>query len=289
LLPTLPADCWEWIASQLGRPNHQVDSLSEEIANSDVPPWSEMYDSRRPPFPAGGLSDKARKLLKAAIGNKTVGLVVYFRALDRYPGGNADFAVLKFKLGPFQLQTSDKSECKVTWMAYRNWDGSPSVSQRPAEREKVVLGRVRALLLDPLLELIDSAAGDQSVDIQLRANTDSEEYNTEWSSIEVLLYVPPALASSIGVSTSTETFASGAGQEQWPLAFRCHKRAYPQASSRGGAAKGPAKEVLEGASSLFGIGRVDPTLIELRRQRKWLTDTRINKCYGYVAPIFLYE
>lgn len=314
------SDCWTWIATQLGRREDEAQSLKAELrsqlARGDLrQPWHALYDARRPALPAG-MTNAAK--LEELVNTRRVGLVVYFRALDRFPGGNADWAVLKFKLGfhpPLpknedegKNEDDEKSEAKcedekswVRWMGYRNWDGTGTISRRSVEREKLPVAQVRAQLLEPLADLIDASEQRSVETVVVDRHLESEGTNTEWSSVEVLVYVPPELADDVGVTAAADTpddasvepFAvAETGDQQkpkpWPLAFRLHQRAVPHSSSSSqrptNVTTGRAKAVLNGASSLFRVGRVSSTLrhVELEERARLHDFTDI-----YLPPLFL--
>lgn len=308
-------DCWTWIVTQLGRREDEAKALQadlrSQLARGDLrQPWHALYDARRPALPAG-MTHTAK--LEELVNTRRVGLVVYFRALDRFPGGNADWAVLKFKLGfapaPPKNEDEEKSEakcedekCWVRWMGYTNWDGQGTISRRSVEREKLLVAQVRAQLLEPLADLIDASEQRSVETVVVDRHLESEGTNTEWSSIEVLVYVPPELADDVGVTaaadnapddSSLEPFAVGeAGDQQkpkpWPLAFRLHQRAVPHSRSSSqrptNVTAGRAKAVLNGASSLFRVGRVSSTLrhLELEERARLRDFTDI-----YLPPLFL--
>ncbi len=285
--------CWQWITTQLGRPAEQAERVRKQVASqlcygANRLRWCDLYYRRRP-TPVSVTAAQLRQ----AIANQTVGIVVYYRALDRFPGGNADWAVLKFKVA------FNTDNCDISWMAYRNWDGSATGCRAPEARSVESADRVKALLLDPLKDL--AAATDKpSVETTvIDRQRDSEEIDTEWSSIEVLLHMPPSLVGGNDDRSSCEAgelfpSADGNSQERWPLVFRLHQRAlltnwYTPTGDElltHTPAEGSAKAVLDGAGSLFGMGSVDPTLEGLADTPDSVNLPNFNV---YVPPIFLHE
>lgn len=169
--------------------------------------------------------------LTGGFANRPLQGVVYFRALDRYPGGNADMWVIKVSLSytpgqPMQMV------CRMVG----NWDGTGWASG-----DKVVqldtsatgpafLAAAEALAQAGLLDTNDSI---------LDPRYDHEEYDTEWSTIECELQAWP---------------------EGEPEAARPVLRVIRKALSYTKTCSPPAPETaafIEALQSLVGIGRVE--------------------------------
>lgn len=108
--------------------------------------------------------------------------VFYFRAFDRYPGGNADMFTIKVTLA-----AEPGKKPAFTARSHNNWDGEhwvyPEVEIAPpgaAAAVKTMLAAAQAL--------IDAGLTDSKFTI-VEGRDDNEEYDTEWSSLEFSLHV----------------------------------------------------------------------------------------------------
>lgn len=121
---------------------------------------------------------KGKKLAELPIGG-----VFYFRALDRYPGGNADMFTTKITLRHIPGEAP-----ALRTRQYRNWDG------QHYEYDETEVSLDLTKTLPALLEATEAlvATGDAQGEFTVRETRyDREEYDTEWSSIEFVIYVLP--------------------------------------------------------------------------------------------------
>lgn len=130
----------------------------------------------RPIVIAEGYTEK--KLAEIPLGG-----IFYFRALDRYPGGNADMFTTKIMLRVLPGQPP-----VMRTKQYRNWDGQ----HHEYAEVGVSLDMTETLpaFLDAAQALIATGASQETFTVQ-ETRYDREEYDTEWSSIEFILYALP--------------------------------------------------------------------------------------------------
>jgi predicted DNA-binding WGR domain protein len=109
--------------------------------------------------------------------------IFYFRAHDRSPGGNSDMVTLKVTLWALEGQPP---ELRVA--SYRNWDGNHhQYAETPLRIDPApLLPHLRRCAA----ELVAAGATDGQYTVHER-RVDSDEYDTEWSTIELSLLVPP--------------------------------------------------------------------------------------------------
>ena len=139
-------------------------------------------DSRRPRPIVSGYADRDLAGLPLAG-------VLYFRADERYPGGNADMFTIRINLLALPGQPP-----ALTATSHNNWDGEHwTYPETPVKLDlSATLPQLRAALSAAL------AAGDVDTTATVRDNrSDEEEYDTEWSSIELELTVLPEGATDL--------------------------------------------------------------------------------------------
>ena len=163
--------------------------------------------------------------------------VIYFRALERYPGGNGDMWVIKLTL-THQPGQPVGLVCRMVG----NWDGSgwatddKQVELDFSETLPAFLAAAEALVEADLFDTNDTI---------LDPRTDHEEYDTEWSSIECALTVWPEGQTTIG------------NAEDGRLALRVIQRALSFTTSCSPPEPATAG-FIERLQALVGIGRVEP-------------------------------
>lgn len=237
---------WRWVAIELGRPEDSHATLGEMVCNASCyaskrGSWLghyARYAARQKPSPIAGAEG-----LQLALDEDQLALVAYFRALDRFPGGNADMHTLKYT-----LRFVD-GEARLSANHCANWDGSHTKNDTPLELPAPVAALLDRALLAPLVALFEAEApGRQSLEL---VDSYEDEYALEaaWSSVELLVYARP----EPGASPSTGMMGYPADAvEQGPLLFRVHL------CSTGG--PGGAKEhsqahaLLDGLCELLGMG-----------------------------------
>eukprot|EP01060_Flectonema_neradi_P023780 TRINITY_DN3212_c0_g1_i1.p1 TRINITY_DN3212_c0_g1~~TRINITY_DN3212_c0_g1_i1.p1 ORF type:complete len:449 (+),score=110.23 TRINITY_DN3212_c0_g1_i1:1537-2883(+) len=107
---------------------------------------------------------------------------VYHRALNRYPGGNSENVVARHEFDP-----NSENEPQAIWFV--DGDGNPYLSKGNADCGENftddVLGHIKNLLKTTKKStwLFESTITDEA--------DDSDEYDTEWSSIDILVYSKP--------------------------------------------------------------------------------------------------
>lgn len=161
--------------------------------------------------------------------------VFYFRAHDRYPGGNRDMFTVKVTLlhVPGGVPT-------FTIHSHRDWDGEhwvyPETAYEPADEAAMTtfIDAARALL----------AAGHSDIESSVfDGRSDSEEYDTEWTSLEFVLTELPA--------GSTDLSALEQGT---PVLRARQKAVYARSVAEPPDALGQA--FLDATFALTGMGRV---------------------------------
>lgn len=157
-------EVWSWVASRLGG-TRTAEQLSQVYDFGLTPLWRQLY---RPP-------DRIVACSPEELSSEYAVVDLYWRALDRFPGGNADFHTILFR---FSLK-----DTAVECIHYKNWDGSHRRTRyQPKELDGAGILRV-CRLLQMLPErnsectLVDTAS-------------DREEYDSEWSSQEILVHIP---------------------------------------------------------------------------------------------------
>jgi hypothetical protein len=108
-------------------------------------------------------------------------LEIYYRALGRFPGGNADMHTVKIDINCADLTCSIRD--------YMNWDGDQ-------QWEEFMPPKLNAALADKLPSLCEVigksvlAEDKNSVCGLVDTAMDSDEYDSEWSSQEILVFIP---------------------------------------------------------------------------------------------------
>jgi hypothetical protein len=121
-----------------------------------------------------------------------VRLVIYHRALERWPGGNADIRVVRHAFGRVSsraafARASRRGQEQVTAAMFTNFDGN--LERVDGCTREGVGGKVRAHVLPAFAALLRDGGGATSFECTIDDPArDSDAYDTEWSSIEVLLY-----------------------------------------------------------------------------------------------------
>lgn len=202
------------ISGLFGRPESDTDKIFVQFRNYlhshafKKPRW--MTFMVPPPFAPIALTIDDLKKEVMDIQSNT--LVIYYRALERTPGGNYDTFVTKFVIENKKVQIS----------SFRNWDGlaqrCPIQPLNHEEAEGHISAFVQNGLVPSMIKLLESGNNVQGGNLRHIEGTideeaqDSDEYNTQWSSIEVLLFK--------GASPE-----GGAAPEQsCPLLLRVHQR-----------------------------------------------------------------
>jgi predicted DNA-binding WGR domain protein len=160
--------------------------------------------------------------------------VFYFRALDRYPGGNADMFTIKIT-----VDMSPGEDPKIKAARHSNWDGEHFTTAE-TEFEMPGLKENTAKLVGAAQSLTDAGQreGDFIID---EPRYDDEEYDTEWSFLEFTLYKNES-----------------ASESKDPVLLKVVQRAIPKAPK-----VSPPDETfaafIEAVHTLCGIGRVENT------------------------------
>ena len=216
-------------------------------------------------------------------------IVVYFRALERSPGGNADTFVYKF--------TVNREKGTVSCASFRNWDGSAMRTEAEEEvtHENAVASIISAageLLVPAMLKLVDSGANilgsirnyEGTID---EPAEDSDEYDTQWSSIEVLLFKGSAPEGAVA-------------EASLPLLLRVHQRSVYVNRRQGWAApplvepRNPAAQelldVIAAVTEGFGMGTPEQTSEGETPASNLFSDLStadVDSKASYVMPIYL--
>lgn len=131
------------------------------------------------------MSDVLAKILASPERMETMPLVCvfYFRAHDRSPGGNYDMATFKVTLWALEGRAPE-----LRAASYRNWDGNHHRS------DEAPVGLDPAPLLPELRRVAAALVAAGAVDGRFTAwerRIDTDEYDTEWTSIELTVHGPP--------------------------------------------------------------------------------------------------
>jgi hypothetical protein len=108
---------------------------------------------------------------------------VYWRALDRCPGGNADFHTLCYT---FSCGVAGLQDASVACREYTNWDGSHYYREWTPSKLASNLSETLPALLDALKPV----ATESECTVLDAITQDSEDYDTEWTSQELLVFIP---------------------------------------------------------------------------------------------------
>ena len=138
-------------------------------------------------------SDKEPKSIDDRLkgANRDFSAVLYFYALDRFPGGNADMYIMKYILTVYhqwiRLEKVNRS----------NWDGENSKSKYlfAVDLSKDDLEKYVSKVVDSFIALkqnpkADECGGDMEYE-QIDPRKDSEECDTKWSGLHFNLYLAP--------------------------------------------------------------------------------------------------
>jgi len=191
----------------------------------------------------------------------------------------------------------DKNQCIVTFSSYANWDGDNSMSQRPEGKWKLPCETVQKKVMEMLMKVLKEGGGtDLETHIIEECGWEEDDLD-EWSSVEVLLHLPPwvlperirsDIPDDVGVDSFPPPSAPSASVRplnqfrrkddteepfwipppahgptfEWPLVFRFHQRCFDNADKeiKPPPTKGVKAELLKNIKSLFQLGNVNETL-----------------------------
>eukprot|EP01064_Diplonema_japonicum_P012530 TRINITY_DN19972_c0_g1_i1.p1 TRINITY_DN19972_c0_g1~~TRINITY_DN19972_c0_g1_i1.p1 ORF type:complete len:435 (+),score=86.48 TRINITY_DN19972_c0_g1_i1:40-1344(+) len=144
--------------------------------------WRKVMSSHRhAPVPTKFETPEEKTEIVSSVDEGKVFMEIYHRAMDRFPGGNCDVIVVKHSM--------DFASKQGFVCAYRNFDGTPCIHPARAlskgeveKHRRKLLPRLSALLShnSPASWVFNSTVDD--------AQKDDNEYDTEWSSIDILCY-----------------------------------------------------------------------------------------------------
>eukprot|EP00466_Bigelowiella_natans_P015165 jgi/Bigna1/66959/fgenesh1_pg.2_\ len=255
---------WRWIVSSLGRDGQNDDTVRK--VKKMITDGSCTGTGRTPWYDAWRQHPQREKLVNILSGDQSQYCIeIYHRALDRFPGGNADMHVIKQILTVFPSTSSGEEEEEeekrkkkrrkknkkqqqqkdllLQCVSYSNWDGESRKTMGGAfvlPQEKAL--EMKAKLLPAIAALLKSSStsrggGGKPMDFEITVDDDqfdSDEYDTQWSSIEILIYTyhnNDGHDSNGGISKEEgEKAATGAEsnsvKQQRQLSARIHRRAY---------------------------------------------------------------
>jgi len=288
------------------------------------PRWKELYYPRRPQL----LSLPNHNIILSALEKQQVGVVVYFRALNRFPGGNADMRVMKFK---FFLPSCwpddpavDKDQCLVTIANYSNRDGHNFMSQRPEAKWKFPCESIQKNVMETLMKVLKEKGGGTDLETHFLDDPTLDE----WTSIEVLLQLPlwilpERIRSDIPDDVGLDSFpplSSPSGSlppinyckmgwtvkepfwipppardlsGKWPLVFRFHQRVLPRNVEHCDTpTEGAKARLLKSIKKLFKLGNVTKTVDEFNstfQPTREFNRFETQKFDAYACLIFLYD
>jgi len=105
----------------------------------------------------------------------------YFRALERFPGGNADMFTVKVN-----ILSIPGEDLKLSAKSHHDWDGEHWVYPEKVLEKADIIEKLPDLL-ESAKKLINSGLNDSNFTV-LDKRVDSDEYNTEWSVLEFSLF-----------------------------------------------------------------------------------------------------
>lgn len=146
-----------------------------------LPCWPNRYMAVRPDLDTGFSQTDLDKHLRAGSGRACID--VYWRALDRQPGGNADNRTVCF--------TFDCAHRTVSTRTANNWDGTLERSEyQPKSLSSAIQSNVPGSFSEFLAALRTLGPGDSECTILDSTTEDCEEYDTTWSSHEIVVFLP---------------------------------------------------------------------------------------------------
>ncbi|KAJ3006919.1 UNVERIFIED_CONTAM: hypothetical protein HDU68_003822, partial [Siphonaria sp. JEL0065] len=140
--------------------------------------WQDVYK------PVTVVDGVPLKLLHFAMQKGHFQIQAYWRALDRYPGGNADMITTKYTF----TSTGNENSLDIRCATFTDFDGNMRLKRyQPSVSDTALLKYTVSKLLDTASAPALRNATCHKVD---NITVDSDEYNTEWSSQEILLHIP---------------------------------------------------------------------------------------------------
>lgn len=131
---------WSNVATAIGRngTNEETSKAVEKMFSDATcsgrgrPAWTTTMQetSNRPVGPVGQWSDE----ISTAVRDGRVVLVIYHRALDRFPGGNSDQHVIK------HVAVLSSHDPTVSAKGFQNWDGQSYRADKISNRADVAGG-----------------------------------------------------------------------------------------------------------------------------------------------------
>eukprot|EP01102_Stenamoeba_stenopodia_P012760 TRINITY_DN4060_c0_g1_i1.p1 TRINITY_DN4060_c0_g1~~TRINITY_DN4060_c0_g1_i1.p1 ORF type:complete len:450 (-),score=125.57 TRINITY_DN4060_c0_g1_i1:29-1378(-) len=275
-------EMWQWIVKGIGREaaaarEESLKKIRKMIMDgscfsSERTRFFDVYQIHpRKPVVDGSISVAE---IKKALSEDKAKVVVYYRAMDRFPGGNCDSAVVKYTL--------DFVNEEATAFQWRDWDGSQVFSEEPVSRPEL-LKKFKKSTIPSILALLEDSSKPTTLSFVSTIDDqscDSDEYDTEWTSIEVLVYLPQKQAEvsenkpvlhihQYAVFPNWTTYGFG------PTAVAERIEAHPK-----------AQDVLDSLEKVFKMERPE-VFSEGNEASENLGKTKDIQSLGYFAPIFL--
>ncbi len=157
----------------------------------------------------------------------------YFRALDRSPGGNIDTTTVKvaFRAGPGEIGA-------LTAKQYANWDGEHfTYTEAPLTLD---ISKTAPAMVKAAQSMIDGGLAASTFTI-IDARRDSDEYDTEWSSLEFTIHTLPS---------------ADADHNEGKLVLHVVQKALSYTKQKGSPPDALSQTFLDSVQALVGIGRV---------------------------------
>lgn len=276
---------WPWVAEKL--PNLVKGRTVEQLSNIyDCPDHGLWRDWYKPIVPAPHI--QAGHLEAHLSSGQPYRIDVYYRALDRFPGGNADMHTVCYRFTP---------NC-VTCFEHCNWDGDQHAEDFCPPKLNSHVKEVVSSVIASILECAKQSGVNSECTIKDMIAMDSDEYDTEWTSVEIAVMVPllwsPETHSRYSVNDRTairifllvnarlghpfsrdvlhsifRALVSGSKVELWHPLFRLHQYSVPGIKQYGWAKKGANKTqdhiepsatqatLLSCVNKSIGMGRVN--------------------------------
>ena len=136
-------DIWKVVCERLDPKivgKRTPEQLQEVYAGGDCKKWRDWYK----PINIG--NDITPEQISNAMSSKCL-LEIWYRALDRFPGGNADMHTCRFA-----FLKNESGDASVTLREYSNWDGSHENSECTPPKLRLQARNVMNNIIDSIIQ-----------------------------------------------------------------------------------------------------------------------------------------